>query len=36
MVNVDRDKPRLPSPDDLTRLRENPKVAAFLRGEPLL
>jgi hypothetical protein len=27
------DKPRLPSPDDLARLREDPEVAAFLRGD---
>ena len=36
MVNVERDKPRLPSPDDLARLRADPRVAAFLRGEPAL
>jgi mannose-6-phosphate isomerase-like protein (cupin superfamily) len=36
MVNTERDKPRLPSPDDLARLREDPKVAAFLGGEPVL
>ncbi len=29
MVNARRDKPQLPSADDLTRLRSNPKVAAF-------
>jgi mannose-6-phosphate isomerase-like protein (cupin superfamily) len=34
MVNAERDKPRLPSPKDLARLREDPRVAAFLRGEP--
>jgi len=33
MVNAERDKPRLPSPDDLARLHEDPKVAAFLRGD---
>jgi mannose-6-phosphate isomerase-like protein (cupin superfamily) len=33
MVNATRDKPRLPSADDLARLREDPKIAAFLRGE---
>jgi quercetin dioxygenase-like cupin family protein len=33
MVNAERDKPRLPSPDDLARLRQDPKVAAFLRGD---
>jgi len=36
MVNAERDKPQLPSPDDLARLREDPQVAAFLRGEPHL
>ena len=34
MVNAERDKPRLPASDDLARLREDPKIAAFLRGEP--
>jgi mannose-6-phosphate isomerase-like protein (cupin superfamily) len=34
MVNTARDKPRLPSPDDLARLHEDPKIAAFLRGDP--
>ena len=33
MVNAERDKPRLPTDDDLARLRGDPKVAAFLRGE---
>jgi quercetin dioxygenase-like cupin family protein len=33
MVDATRDKPRLPSPDDLARLQQDPKVAAFLRGE---
>ena len=33
MVNATRDKPRLPSADDLARLQQDPKVAAFLRGE---
>jgi mannose-6-phosphate isomerase-like protein (cupin superfamily) len=33
MVNAERDKPRLPTADDLARLREDPKVAAFLRGD---
>ena len=32
MVNATRDKPRLPSADDLARLQQDPKVAAFLRG----
>jgi mannose-6-phosphate isomerase-like protein (cupin superfamily) len=33
MVNATRDKPRLPSADDLAHLRQDPKIAAFLRGE---
>jgi mannose-6-phosphate isomerase-like protein (cupin superfamily) len=33
MVNATRDKPRLPSADDLAQLQQDPKVAAFLRGE---
>jgi quercetin dioxygenase-like cupin family protein len=33
MVDAERDKPRLPSPDDLARLRQDPEVAAFLRGD---
>jgi hypothetical protein len=33
MVNATRDKPRLPTADDLARLQQDPKVAAFLRGE---
>jgi quercetin dioxygenase-like cupin family protein len=30
MVNVERDKPQLPSPDDLAAIRRDPAVAAFL------
>jgi hypothetical protein len=30
MVNAARDRPQLPSDDDLNRLRANPAVAAFL------
>lgn len=30
MVNVERDRPQLPTEDDLRRLRQDPKVAAFL------
>jgi quercetin dioxygenase-like cupin family protein len=30
MVNAVRDRPQLPSADDLARLRENPKIAAFI------
>jgi quercetin dioxygenase-like cupin family protein len=33
MVNAERDKPRLPAEDDLACLRQDPKVAAFLRGD---
>ena len=32
MVPVERDKPQLPTDDDLAELRANPEVAAFLRG----
>src|SRR6266849_487322 len=34
MVNATRDKPQLPSPDDLARLRSDAKIAAFLRDAP--
>jgi quercetin dioxygenase-like cupin family protein len=30
MVNAARDRPQLPSPEDLARLRENPTVAQFI------
>ena len=30
MVNAERDKPQLPTADDLRRLKANPKIAAFL------
>ncbi len=30
MVNAERDKPQLPTPDELARLMENPAIAAFL------
>jgi quercetin dioxygenase-like cupin family protein len=30
MVNVQRDRPRLPTKDDIARLKANPAVAAFL------
>lgn len=33
MVNADRDKPRLPGPDDLAALRADPHIAAFLDGQ---
>jgi quercetin dioxygenase-like cupin family protein len=35
MVNAGRDKPQLPSADELKRLCADPKVAAFLDGRPL-
>jgi len=34
MVNAERDKPQLPAPEDVARLRRNPAVAAFLDGKP--
>ena len=34
MVNAQRDKPQLPSEDDLSRLRQDAKVAKFLDGKP--
>jgi S-methyl-1-thioxylulose 5-phosphate methylthiotransferase len=33
MVNAARDKPQLPSPEELARLRANAKIDAFLRDE---
>jgi mannose-6-phosphate isomerase-like protein (cupin superfamily) len=30
MVNAERDKPQLPTPDDVARLRKNPAIAKFL------
>jgi quercetin dioxygenase-like cupin family protein len=32
LVNVERDKPVLPSPEDMERLRRDPDVAAFIRS----
>jgi quercetin dioxygenase-like cupin family protein len=32
MVNMQRDRPQLPTADDLARLKANPAVAAFLSG----
>ncbi len=32
MVNAERDKPQLPTPDDLARLMERPAIAAFLNN----
>jgi quercetin dioxygenase-like cupin family protein len=34
MVNAVRDKPQLPTGDDLARLKSNEKIAAFLRDPP--
>jgi mannose-6-phosphate isomerase-like protein (cupin superfamily) len=34
MVNAARDKPQLPSPEDLAKLARNAAIAAFLRDEP--
>ena len=34
MVNAARDKPQLPSAEDLATLRRKPEVAAFLRNQP--
>jgi S-methyl-1-thioxylulose 5-phosphate methylthiotransferase len=33
MVNAARDKPQLPSPEDLAKLQRNAKIAAFLRDD---
>jgi mannose-6-phosphate isomerase-like protein (cupin superfamily) len=33
MVNATRDKPQLPTTEDLARLKANPKIAAFLNSE---
>ena len=34
MVNAERDRPQLPSTDDVARLRQNPAIAAFLDDKP--
>ena len=34
MVNAERDKPQLPSTDDIARMNKNPDVAAFLSDKP--
>jgi quercetin dioxygenase-like cupin family protein len=34
MVNVDRDRPQLPSDEDLANLQRDPSIAAFLRDPP--
>jgi mannose-6-phosphate isomerase-like protein (cupin superfamily) len=34
MVNATRDKPQLPSPEDMAKLESDPAIAAFLRGRP--
>jgi hypothetical protein len=33
MVNATRDKPQLPSPEELAKLEADAKIAAFLRNE---
>ena len=34
MVDAERDKPQLPSDEDLAQLKANPQIAAFLRDAP--
>jgi hypothetical protein len=34
MVNATRDKPQLPSAEDLAKLAADAKIAAFLRNKP--
>ena len=34
MVNAERDKPQLPTAEDLAKLQADETVAAFLRNEP--
>ena len=34
MVNAERDKPQLPTPQDVEHLKQNPAIAAFLDGKP--
>jgi hypothetical protein len=34
MVNATRDKPQLPTQEDLAGLQKDAKIAAFLRNEP--
>jgi hypothetical protein len=34
MVNAERDKPQLPTADDLARLKADPAIAAFLEAQP--
>jgi len=35
MVNATRDKPKLPSAEDLANLERDARIAAFLRNEPI-
>jgi hypothetical protein len=35
MVNATRDKPELPSAEDLAKLERDAKIAAFLCNEPI-
>jgi hypothetical protein len=34
MVNAERDKPQLPTAEDVDRLKKNPAIAAFLNDAP--
>jgi hypothetical protein len=34
MVNAERDRPQLPSQEDLASLTEDPKIRDFLEGAP--
>jgi hypothetical protein len=34
MVNAERDKPQLPSPDDVASMRTSADIAAFLNDKP--
>jgi mannose-6-phosphate isomerase-like protein (cupin superfamily) len=34
MVNAERDRPQLPTPEELAALQANPDIAAFLRNRP--
>jgi len=34
MVDAQRDKPQLPTPQDVERMKQNPTIAAFLDGKP--
>jgi hypothetical protein len=34
MVNATRDKPQLPAPEDVARLKSDPQIAAFFDQRP--